>query len=275
VRRSTLFVSLLLGVACGEQRGSTLEESRKRNAPPIGASSVDRPHVVFTSSELLIDLLGSPVPPPVSIASTPSPSTMESDAPDIVSVGSDGSLVAHRSGSAVVRARGDSRSQLRVRVELFESLRIVPEMLVLSPGEQVPLRVSGDGGELPASALRWSVSNPAVVTVIGGRARGGSDAGLAVIEASYGDRVARAEVRVRGDDGVGVFPERAQLHVGTVQAFRTVSHNSVGRVTWSARDEQVLARLQDGIFQALRPGRTSVCANFEKRRACADVEVVQ
>jgi hypothetical protein len=76
---------------------------------------LDREFVVFAIPAMVIDQLGIPVPPPVTVGSRPGPRTMTSDDPDMLSIGPDGSLVAHREGATRVRAVG-SGSALSVVV---------------------------------------------------------------------------------------------------------------------------------------------------------------
>ncbi len=65
---------------------------------------LDRPFVVFSRAELEIDRLGEPVLAPILVGSRPSPATMTSDTPEVVSVEADGRLLAHREGRAGLRS---------------------------------------------------------------------------------------------------------------------------------------------------------------------------
>lgn len=79
-----------------------------------------RPFVVFASAELEIDQIGEPVATPVQVGSRPSPATMASDAPDVVSVEVDGRLLARRAGRARLRA-ATGGPELVVTVRLASS----------------------------------------------------------------------------------------------------------------------------------------------------------
>lgn len=263
---------VLLAIACGTRDDAHLEESRRLNAPAIGTSSVDAPHVVFAASELVIDELEVPTAVPVSIGSSPSRATLSSSAPDVVSVLVDGRLQAHRNGTATIRA---ASSSLHVTVRTVTALRIEPTSIDLAPGQEVSLRVLGDERVLDAAAVRWFVSNPTAVSIIDGRARGGFATGVATVEAVHGHAVARAEVHVRGDGVLSVVPERLRVRRGAVQVFRVMARGGVGRVDWSSSRPDVLAQVQDGLFQAVEAGRSAVCAATAGRRACADVEVAE
>lgn len=83
--------------AAGDEHQRRVEEVR---------AQLDRDFVVFRESELRIEQLEAPVPAPITVGSRPSPVTMASSAPEVVSVQPDGALVAHRAGSAVIQAAG-------------------------------------------------------------------------------------------------------------------------------------------------------------------------
>lgn len=92
---------------------------------------LDRDFVVFAAPGLVIDRLGSPVAAPVTVGSRPGPRTMTSDDPDVVSVGADGTLVAHRQGTTRVRSEGSGSSltvvvRARGRIVVSRSSPSVP-----------------------------------------------------------------------------------------------------------------------------------------------------
>jgi hypothetical protein len=61
---------------------------------------------VFTKTIIYVDQLETPVKPPLTVGSVANPSTLHSDAPDIVEVVQDGKLIAHRNGTAHIRTSG-------------------------------------------------------------------------------------------------------------------------------------------------------------------------
>ena len=108
-------------VTCCEG-GAPQPDAPRESPPPSGAQvaletrlrrareELDREFVVFSVPTLAIDRLGVPVPPPVTVGSRPGPGTLLSDAPDVVRIDWDGSLIAVREGAAHVRAVGTGSS---------------------------------------------------------------------------------------------------------------------------------------------------------------------
>lgn len=85
-----------------------------------------REFVVFAEQRIVIDRLDSPRAPPVTVGSRPGPETMSSDDPSIVTVEPNGALVAHRDGSAQVRAPGSGSALMvivRTRGDIAASRR--------------------------------------------------------------------------------------------------------------------------------------------------------
>jgi len=85
---------------------------------------LDRAFVVFLAPALTVGELAGRVRPPVTVGSRPSPATMASSAPEVVSVEADGSLVPRRAGRAEIRALG-GKSQLEVTVEPAQAVQLV------------------------------------------------------------------------------------------------------------------------------------------------------
>jgi len=85
-------------------------------AEPASASG-ERPFVVFAQPRLLIDRLGTPFAPPVTVGSTVSAETLRSDAPEIVEIDSAGALVGRRNGRTLVRSLADGSQVLEVEVQ--------------------------------------------------------------------------------------------------------------------------------------------------------------
>lgn len=153
------------------------------------------PFAVFSQPSLVIDRLGVPVAPPVTVGSTPSGTTMTSDAPHVVTVEPSGGLVAHQDGVATIRSAGGS---LEVVVRTARSIALVPRRLALRPGETRRLRaVEGDGPqEIPAEVVEWATSDPTIATLLGGEVMAGRRSGRARITARYGGRQAEALITV-------------------------------------------------------------------------------
>lgn len=109
----------LLGSASGCEQGPPQAWDQPTTPDPrIAAIQGDlaRHFVVFAQTSIEIDQLATPFAAPVTVGSRPSPSTMISDAPDVVSVEPDGRLLGHRAGHATIRAStGGPALQVSVR----------------------------------------------------------------------------------------------------------------------------------------------------------------
>lgn len=272
--RARLMVAYLLlsGVlGCG---GQSPAGSRQIE---VDRARLDRAFVVFSSPRLVIDRLGIPVAAPVTVGSRPSPGTLASDTPEIVSIDASGALVAHRNGIATVRATG-SDSVLQVEVRAVEAIRVDPEEVTLKAGERTRLRVFADAVELPAEAIRWGTSAPAIATVDRGEVRAGV-AGRAVVVARYGEQSANSRVLVASGPGpaFSVAPSHPTLRVGEVVAFRALSPQGPldGSATWTSGNGRVLVHLAGNVFKAAAKGEALVCAVALQRKTCTKVGVRQ
>lgn len=157
--------------------------------PGAGEAAVDKPFVEFQQASITIDRFETPVEAPVTPGSSPSPATIASDIPDVVSIRDDGALVAHRNGRATIRALQGGGS-LAVEVLAASGLRVEPSTLRVSTGfAALPAIKSGDTA-IPAGAVSWYSNAPEVAMVEDGRIRAGPTKGSAVLTAVYGgDRV--------------------------------------------------------------------------------------
>lgn len=68
-------------------------------------------------------------------------------------------------------------------------------------------------------------------------------------------------------------PAGARLRLGQIQAFEALTPRGPVAGSWSSSNDQVLAHLQDHLFQATALGRATVCASAAGGRSCAPVEV--
>ncbi len=188
---ATLLASTVL--ACG---GSPPSHPEPRKVGPVaGEAAVDKPFVGFRQASLVIDRLETPVAPPITAGSRPSPATMASDAPDVVTVLDDGSLVAHRNGRATIRAvRGGG--PLAVEVLAASGLRAEPSALRIAPGKSpLPVLKAGDA-TIPASSVAWFSNAPGIAMVEDGRVRAGPSKGTATLTAVYGGEKVQVTVVV-------------------------------------------------------------------------------
>lgn len=98
-----------------------------------------------------------------------------------------------------------------------------------------------------------------------------------LVVVSNTSRVGVAQVVIATQDEpspvLSVTPARIRLRPGQVQAFEARSQRGAVPVSWSTSNDQVLAHLQDHVFQAVEVGGARVCAVAGKVRACAGVEV--
>jgi len=179
--------------ACGGSGPSSLEA--RKAGPVAGEAAVDMPIVEFCQASLTIDRLELPFAPPITPGSTPSPTTMASDAPDVVSIQADGGLVAHRNGHATIRAL-EGKGSLEVEVIAAAGLRAEPLVLRVHPGiAALPMLKSGDA-TLPIGAAMWFSNTPDVAMVEDGRIRAGPARGTATLTAVYGGEKVQVTVVV-------------------------------------------------------------------------------
>ena len=170
-------------IACGGS-GPPPPETRKVG-PVAGEAVVDKPFVSFRLASLTIDRLETSVAPPVTPGSSPTPATLASDAPDVVSISADGALIAHRNGRATVRAVPGGEA-LAIEVLAASVVRAEPPTLRVGPGmAALPALKSGETA-IPAGAVSWYSNAPDVAMVEDGRIRAGPAKGTAVLTAVYG-----------------------------------------------------------------------------------------
>lgn len=177
-------------------------ETREPSVPATTGGGVETPapdrFVVFARDRLTISRLGVPVPPPVTVGSSPSAEHLASDNPDVVMVTDSGELVARRNGTARVLNLAKPGDALVVDVADSALVKLDPEALILEPGQSGTLRLrSDDSSEISAAAAEWASDAPTLARVVEGRVEAGSRPGAAWISATYGDATVRARVFVR------------------------------------------------------------------------------
>jgi hypothetical protein len=246
-------------------------------SPPAPAPTGRTEVVVFDRQDFTIDRWEKPVRPPVLPGSVPSPVTMASDAPGIVSVEENGDLVAHANGTTIVRSVG-SGSALRVSVAQTESLRLVFPRHSLEEGQSTTVHALADGDlELPGTSVRWFITAPDVAIVSQSGVLTARASGQATLIGQYGGQEARVPFGVvsRRVPAFTVRPVNPHLSVGGVMSFQAVSPAGVVDARWSASSPQVATALGGAIFRAGQPGQSEVCANAGSRRACTTLEVTR
>ncbi len=251
--------------------------SRDEGSPEMAAEGpVRTPFVLFSAESLVIDRLGAPVPVPVAVGSTPSPQTIASDAPDVVSVGPDGSLLGHRNGRATLTARGGLGSVLVVQVLAASTVAISPRELELRAFDHAQLRLfAEDGGEeIPGAAAQWFSDAPGVTLVKAGRVEAFAP-GRAVVTAVYGGVSAKAMVHVKGGKGptLAISPERPALRVGEIITFDVRSERGRAHAALKGSAPEILQQSGPATFVAKASGRAVVCASAGGREACTPVVV--
>lgn len=257
--------------------GTRLEEARKLNAPAPGDSAMDRPHVVFSRRSLVIDRLGVPNAPPVSVGSSPSPATMRSSNPAIVEVTSTGELRASRNGTVRIETLHGEGSSLEVEVRAVDAIEIVPSRVELRPGESSALAIIdlASGERLSPTAAEWRSSPSGIAIVRDGTVLAGELPGTTQVIGRYGGMEARAEIVVRRGGRLSLIPEKVRLKLGEVRAFQAHSEHGAVNARWVSRDGRVIAHLGQMLFQARSVGRTKVCASADGSEGCSDVEVTR
>ncbi len=258
-------------LAVGVASCSGAPEGRGASAPG------EQPFAVFTKGQLVIDRLGMPFAPPITVGSTASPQTLRSDAPEIVEVDAAGALVGRRNGRALVRSPTDPAQVLEVEVRAASALAVSPAVIKIRPGGAAHLKlVSGGGGEeVPAEAAVWATTRPDVAMVVGGRVEAGPKTGTATVTVTYGGQAATAQVVVAEEPGpaFSVRPQAPSLRVGQAVTFEAVSPRGPVEARWAAKEPQFLARSGPSTFVAVAPGRVSVCGEAGGRAACTTVIV--
>src|SRR5438477_119460 len=116
--------------------------------------------LVFSQKVIVLDHLGIPTAPPVTVGSVVRSSLLESDAPAIVAIDHNGFLVPLQNGHATIRSKL-SGSELSVDVSAAARLTLEPSTMELKPGERAPLLVFADGRFVLPSDITWLTSNPA------------------------------------------------------------------------------------------------------------------
>ncbi len=265
----------LVAAALTSCAGSPDEATAGKQAQPAGAPG-ERPFVVFAQRRLLIDRLGVPFAPPVTVGSTASPETLRSDAPGIVDVDPTGALVGRRNGRALVRSPANGQV-LEVEVHAASVLAVAPARATLRPGgtQQLRLFTGGGGEEVPGEAAEWATNRPDVAIVIGGRVEAGRKPGTATVTVSYGGQVATAQVVVAEHPGpaFAIRPQAPTLRVGEAVTFEALSRRGPVAALWAPKGARLLAQSGPSTFVAVASGRSQVCGEAGGKVACATVTV--
>jgi hypothetical protein len=214
---------------------------------------------------------------PVAVGSIASPATIESDAPEIVSVNDTGHFVAHRNGNAFVHARGNRSNGFTVEVRSITGLWVTPGVAELKTGEALPLKIiANDGSLVNPEAMSWATSDPSVAMVDRGRVEAGKHSGRARLVATYGGVTARVLVTVsdRSSKSLSFRVAPGKLPVGSIKRYELSEPPPPG-ATWSTKNARVLVSLGDGFFWARALGDSSACVEFGTNHACTRVEVTK
>jgi len=157
--------------------------------------------VVFSGSRVVISSLESPVPAPVTVGSSPSPATLASDAPDVVSISGSGELVGHRNGHARISNLTSGGGVLEVEVAAVGAggLAVRPPDLVLAPGAEAPVSLIEREGRrvIPPDEAVWASNAPEVAMVMSGRVLAGRTPGTAHFVVTYAGQQATFRVVVK------------------------------------------------------------------------------
>ena len=118
---------------------------------------------------MVLDRIGVPAKLPVSIASSPSPETVQSDDPMVARIEQTGEILGLRNGRTVVRTPNGSELSVEVRAPV--AIQVQPENLSVLPGRTADLQLidASTGEALQANAATWTSSLPQRATVRGGR----------------------------------------------------------------------------------------------------------
>jgi hypothetical protein len=93
----------------------------------------------------------------------------------------------------------------------------------------------------------------------------------------YGEAVAHAMVTVSKEPshGLTVSPPGGRLRVRELRYFQASSRDGPVPARWLSGNAAVLAVVGEGLFQAMKPGRATVCAVAQGTKACTTVEVAR
>ena len=212
----------------------------------------------------------------MSIASSPSPETVQSDDPMVARIEQTGEILGLRNGRTVVRTPNGSELSVEVRAPV--AIQVQPENLSVLPGRTADLQLidASTGEALQANAATWTSSLPQRATVRGGHVQAGQEVGSVQVTARYGGLEATATVIVDASGAVvTVDPRRARLHRGELRRFQARTKYGPVHARWRSADERVVIARDDGILEARALGRTTVCAQVYGTRSCSVVEVVR
>ncbi len=268
IRHSTGVLAVLAVAACDRASSSRAPEETEHDPRAE--------FVVFTQPELAISRWLEPIALPVTAGSKPSPATIRSDAPEIVSIEPNGRLVAHADGMTIVRASGTG-STLRVRVAQTSSIRLVlPRRM--SEGESVLARpFAEDGTELLGSSVRWSVTASEVAIVTGWGLVTARSPGRTELIGLYGGHEGRVilEVEPRATPDFTVRPANPHISIGSLVSLQAISSAGPLEATWTSSAPRIAALLGGSIVRGVQPGKAVVCARASSRRSCTTVEVIR
>ena len=214
-----------------------------------------------------------------------------SDNPIVATVTS-GAVIGNGPGSAGITASFGGYSafaSVTVVGKPLARLEISPTSTTAGVGVNIlfsamAIYVDGTSADVTSSSL-WSSSDPFVATVIPSGAFAGeattSAPGATSISASYGGLVANASLNVTGAPltGLTVTPSSALLPFGGSTKLRAIASYADGTTVdvtasavWLTGDPSV-AMVSGGVVNAVRPGTTSVTANFGGFSASATISV--
>ena len=246
-----------------------------RAPAPVGAEPARHASFLFGAEELWLTSYEVPARPPVAPGSDLSAAILSSDAPGIVSIQSDGTLVAHANGEALIHD-ATSTAVLRVHVLKATGIRLVLSGQAIAVGETRQAQVFEAGGkELPAKSVRWSVTRPDVAIVSENGAFTPRSAGSGGLVAEYGDLSATVKYQVveQPVPEFAIYPLHPQLTAGGIVTLQALSARGPIKANWSSSSPNVVAALGAGTFRAARAGESQVCATAGSQQSCTSLEV--
>jgi serine/threonine-protein kinase len=205
----------------------------------------------------------------------------------VLRVSEDGELNALKPGSASIRATlGDYGAEVPFHVTRVDvaTVRIVPNIAVLSVGEEVRLQAQGFdrlGSALAGRVVSWRSSDPKVVIVSADGSVLGVGDGRARITASIGAGLASVDLRVTPASvaGIRIDPVATTIRTGETVLLRASVQGSRGNtlpgvgVEWLSSDPLVATVSPDGVVKGVRFGTVRIAASAGGRRATVAIEV--
>ncbi|HET6680183.1 MAG TPA: Ig-like domain-containing protein [Gemmatimonadaceae bacterium] len=209
--------------------------------------------------------------------------TWTSTAPEVVSVGSDGIVVAHTPGQArVIASVGGAADTASISVSLGQ-LAITPGAVSAVVGSELQFTASLPGASNAAMSVSWTSSDPKVATIDESGTLSSLLEGTITVQASAGGRSGNATVKVnkRSVESITISPATSSIFPGETTSLVARMWNGSGKevngrsAVWSSSDEGVATvDGNNGTVKGMAQGTAIIVATVDGARATATVNVL-